>query len=434
MIFLNYEEAVAYIDETPKFTTKNSLEHTRECLRRLGNPQDSFRVIHVAGTNGKGSTCAFLASMLREAGYSCGLFTSPHLVKINERFQIDEIPVEDGLFLQAFQRVKELADELTSQGIHHPTYFEMLFLMGMLIFKEAGVDYVVLETGLGGRLDATTSIENPMACVITSISMDHMEYLGNTLEEIAGEKAGIIVPGVPVIFDGNHQAAQVIRDRAKELGSPCYEICEKDCKVLENTREGIAFSMEEESFKDTVFRIPFVARYQVMNAALALKTMEVLRKSFTYTTEDLRRGIARTRWQGRMETVLPGVIVDGAHNEDGVRRFVETAKHFQEEAKITLLFSAVADKDYPDMIREICEAIRLENVVTTQIDGYRVVPAEDLAEIFRQNGCQNVTAKPDIPAALEEALERKEDGILFCVGSLYLVGAVKGEIRRRAHD
>ena len=135
-----------------------------------------------------------------------------------------------------------------------------------------------------------------------------------------------------------------------------------------------------------------------------------------------------------METVLPGVIVDGAHNEDGVRRFVETAKHFQEEAKITLLFSAVADKDHPDMIREICEAIRLENVVTTQIDGYRVVPAEDLAEIFRQNGCQNVTAKSDIPAALEEALEKKEDGILFCVGSLYLVGAVKGEIRRRAHD
>ena len=124
--------------------------------------------------------------------------------------------------------------------------------MGMLIFKEAGVDYVVLETGLGGRLDATTSIENPMACVITSISMDHMEYLGNTLEEIAGEKAGIIVPGVPVIFDGNHQAAQVIRDRAKELGSPCYEICEKDCKVLENTREGIAFSMEEESFPDSI--------------------------------------------------------------------------------------------------------------------------------------------------------------------------------------
>ncbi len=434
MIFLNYEEAVAYIDETPKFTTKNSLEHTRECLRRLGNPQDFFRVIHVAGTNGKGSTCAFLASMMRTAGYSCGLFTSPHLVKINERFQINEIPVEDDLFLEAFRQVKQLADELALQGIHHPTYFEMLFLMGMLIFKKAGVEYVILETGLGGRLDATTSIENPLACVITSISMDHMEYLGNTLEEIASEKAGIIVPKVPVIFDGNHKAAQVIRDKAKELGSPCYEIREEDCEILKNTREGIEFSMKEGGYDKAVFQIPFVARYQVMNAALALKTMEVLGGELTYTAEDLRQGIAQTRWQGRMETVLPGVIVDGAHNEDGVRRFVETAKHFQEEAEITLLFSAVADKDYKDMIKNICQEIQLHSVVTTQIDGYRVVPAEELAQLFRDYGCKDVTAQPDIPSAFAQALEKKKDGILFCVGSLYLVGEVKSEIRRQAHD
>ena len=156
---MNYTEAVSYINETPKFTTKNSLEHTKECLRRLGNPQDSFRVIHVAGTNGKGSVCAYLASVLREGGYRCGLFTSPHLVKINERFQIDEVPVEDGLFLRAFEKVKHLADELVSQGSYHPTYFEMLFLMGMCIFQEAGVSYVVLETGLGGRLDATNAVE-----------------------------------------------------------------------------------------------------------------------------------------------------------------------------------------------------------------------------------------------------------------------------------
>ena len=333
VIFLNYNEAVAYIDETPKFTTKNSLEHTRECLRRLGNPQEAFRVIHVAGTNGKGSTCAFLTSMLREAGYSCGLFTSPHLIEINERFQINEVPVDNEIFLAAFHRVKEMADELVAQGSHHPTYFEMLFLMGMLIFKEAGVDYVTLETGLGGRLDATTSIENPMACVITSISMDHMEYLGNSLEEIASEKAGIIVPGVPVIFDGNHgAAAEVVRKKAQELGSPFYEVCEADCEILRNTRDGIDFSMKNGYYEKNIFSIPFVARYQVMNAALALKTMEVMREQFSFTTRQLQMGMAQTRWQGRMETVLPGVIVDGAHNEDGVFRFVETARYFQEES------------------------------------------------------------------------------------------------------
>lgn len=140
---MNYEEAVAYIEETPKFTKKNSLEHTKECLRRLGNPQEKFKVIHVAGTNGKGSTCAFLTSILREAGYSCGLFTSPHLVKINERFQINEVNIDDDTFLKAFERVKVLADELVAEGSYHPTYFEMLFLMGMVIFAEAGVDYVI---------------------------------------------------------------------------------------------------------------------------------------------------------------------------------------------------------------------------------------------------------------------------------------------------
>ena len=170
---MNYEEAVAYIDETPKFTKKNSLDHTKECLRRLGNPQDKFKVIHVAGTNGKGSTCAFLTSVLREAGYSCGLFTSPHLVEINERFQINEVNIDNDTFLKAFEKVKVLADELVAEGSYHPTYFEMLFLMGMVIFAEAGVDYVTLETGLGGRMDATTAVENPVACVITSIRRGH---------------------------------------------------------------------------------------------------------------------------------------------------------------------------------------------------------------------------------------------------------------------
>ena len=239
---MNYEQAVAYIEETPKFTKKNSLDHTKECLARLGNPQNHFKVIHVAGTNGKGSTCAFLTSILREAGYSCGLFTSPHLVEINERFQINEVNIDNDTFLAAFQKVKALADELVAEGSYHPTYFEMLFLMGMVIFAQAGVDYVTLETGLGGRLDATTAIEDPAACVITSISLDHMQYLGNTVKEIAGEKAGIIVPGVPVIYDGNDpDAAQVIGEKAKELGSPAYKVVQSETKILGNDKNGIDF-------------------------------------------------------------------------------------------------------------------------------------------------------------------------------------------------
>ncbi len=433
---MNYEEAVAYIEETPKFTTKNSLEHTKECLRRLGNPQEKFRVIHVAGTNGKGSTCAFLTSILREAGYSCGLFTSPHLVKINERFQINEVMISDEVFLQAFQKVKALSDELVAEGSYHPTYFEMLFLMGMVIFADAGVDYVTLETGLGGRLDATTAVEHPVACVIASISFDHTQYLGNTIEEIAFEKAGILVPGVPVIFDGNNEkAAAVIRKRAEELQSPAFEVCLSDTRVIRTSQEGIQFALEDEHYAGAVFTIPFIAKYQVMNGALALKTMEVLQETLPVSVKQIQEGMAKTRWQGRMETVLPGVIVDGAHNEDGVEKFVETAEHFQKEYPLTLLFSAVDDKDYQDMIKTICTRIAFRHVVVTQVGGYRMVPAENLGQIFKEMGCSNVEVCEEIPEAFARAKQAKgEDGMLFCVGSLYLVGEIKDVIRRTKND
>ncbi len=424
---MNYEEAVNYIEETPKFTTKNSLNHTRECLRRLGNPQEKFRVIHVAGTNGKGSVCAFIASILREGGYRCGLFTSPHLVKTNERFQIDEVMIDDETFLQAFVKVKKLSDELVAEGSYHPTYFEMLFLMGMVIFADAGVEYVVLETGLGGKLDATNSIANPLACVITSISLDHQQFLGDTVSLIAGEKAGIIKAGVPVVYDGNAEdAACVMAERARELGCEAHVVREEDSMVEENTAKGIRFSMALSHFGRQQFQIPFIARYQVMNASLALTCMDMLAEQIPVTIHQLKAGLTHTRWQGRMETIRPGVIVDGAHNEDGVRRFVETAAHFQKDYPLTVLFSAVSDKDYKDMIGEICHTIQFNRVVTTEVGGYREVPAEELAEIFRSEGCKAVEAVPDIREAYDKAVTLKgEDGLLFCVGSLYLVGEIK---------
>lgn len=429
---MNYEEAVAYIEETPKFTTKNKLSHTKECLERLGNPEKKFKVIHVAGTNGKGSTCAFLTSIFREAGYSCGLFTSPHLVVINERFQINEKNIDNQAFMSAFEKVKALADELVAEGSYHPTYFEMLFLMGMVIFAEASVDYVMLETGLGGRLDATTAVENPAACVITSISFDHMQYLGNTIAEIAGEKAGIIVPGVPVIYDGNNpEAAQVIRKQAEALGSPYYEVKKENTEILRNTSAGIDFCMENEYYGNTAFSIPFIAGYQVMNAALALKTAEVIKNVVNLPKDAVLRGLRETRWQGRMETVLPGVIVDGAHNEDGVEKFVETAEHFQKDYPLTLLFSAVDDKDYTDMIRTVAGRIRFQHVIVTQVGGYRKVPAEQLADIFRKEGCLCAESCEDVETAFRRALEyRGKEGMLFCVGSLYLVGEIKAIIQK----
>lgn len=430
-----YEEAVAYIENIPKFTTKNKLEHTRKCLDLLGSPDKDRKIIHVAGTNGKGSVCAFLSSMLEQGGFRCGLFTSPHLVKINERFQINEVMVSDQRFTEAFTEVKNLADRLVEEGDYHPTYFEFLFLMGMIVFKQEDVDYIVLETGLGGRLDATNSVLSPMACVITSISLDHVEYLGDTIEKIAGEKAGIMKKGVPVIFDGNRkEAAEVIKARAEELGCPWYEVKESRQKLLNYTPEGIRFLSASGVYGETELFVPFIARYQMMNAALALETMGVLREEHGLEKETLIKGIGGAKWQGRMETILPGVIVDGAHNEDGIARFVETVSYFQKEYPITLLFSTVADKEFPDMIKRVCKGLQFANVVTTEIWGSRKQSAKELAELFRLNGCSQVFVEPNPGKAFELAYEKKGDGLLFVAGSLYLAGEIKDYVRRNIHD
>ena len=424
---MTYQEIERYISEIPKFTKKHSLSHTKRFLEILQIPQGKMKILHVAGTNGKGSVCAYLDAMLRSEGKRTGLFISPHLVKMNERIMIDGVPVSDEVFSEVFTQTLGAVKQMEAEGLEHPTFFEFLFGMGMLAFSQAEAEYVILETGLGGRLDATTAVENPVACVITSISLDHMQFLGNTVREIAGEKAGIIVPGVPVIYDGNDKdAAEVIAAKAKELGSPAYKVIQAGAKVLGNNKDGIDFSLEDDYYGDIRFHIPFIAWYQVMNASLALTTMEVLKDRIPVTMEQLQAGIANTRWQGRMETILPGVIVDGAHNEDGVRRFVETAERFQKEYPLTLLFSAVNDKDYQDMIHTICSRIKFRKVVTTEVGGYREVPSAELAEIFCKEGCKDVGNSDNIEEAFHMAHEAKgEDGMLFCVGSLYLVGEIK---------
>ena len=423
---MNYTEAVDYIETIPKFTVKHPPEHTRELLSRLGNPQEGIKIIHVAGTNGKGSVCAYLNAMLLAGGKKTGLFTSPHLVRINERFQINGEDVSDEQFLNAFLKVEKAAKEYEAEGEGHPSYFETLFLMGMLIFKEAGVEYLVMETGLGGRLDATNVVEKPLACIITSISRDHTEYLGDTLEAIAGEKAGIIKAGVPVIYDASQPGpASVIAAKAKEMGSPAWPMEPSFYEMKTQSREGITFTFAYPGGEKAELAIPYVAKYQMMNASLAFYTMHILQDVHDIPKNVLAEGLSKIKWPCRMEMAAPGVIIDGAHNEDGIAQFVSTAGYFAKENEITILFTAVADKHYHEMIGEICEGIHPSHVVATQIDGSRVVPAEVLAEDFRKAGCTDVCAEPEIGAAYEKALGKKGSGMLFCVGSLYLVGEIK---------
>lgn len=429
---MNYTEAVDYIETIPKFTVKHPPEHTRELLSRLGNPQEGIKIIHVAGTNGKGSVCAYLNAMLLAGGKKTGLFTSPHLVRINERFQVNGEDVSDEQFLDAFLKVEKAAKEYEAEGEDHPSYFETLFLMGMLIFKEAGVEYLVMETGLGGRLDATNVVEKPLACIITSISRDHTEYLGDTLEAIAGEKAGIIKAGVPVIYDASQPGpASVIAAKAKEMGSPAWPMEPSFYEMKTQSREGITFTFAYPGGEKAELAIPYVAKYQMMNASLAFYTMHILQDVHDIPKNVLAEGLSKIKWPCRMEMAAPGVIIDGAHNEDGIAQFVSTAGYFAKENEITILFTAVADKHYHEMIGEICEGIHPSHVVATQIDGSRVVPAEVLAEDFRKAGCTDVCAEPEIGAAYEKALGKKGSGMLFCVGSLYLAGELKAYLAKR---
>ncbi len=430
---MTYQEAEAYINDTPRFTTKNTLENTKAVLEKMGHPERRMKLIHVAGSNGKGSVCAYLSSILTTAGKQTGLFTSPHLVDINERFQINQENVSNELFLEAFEAVMDMVHTLLKEQpdtFAHPTFFELLFLMGIYIFDKANMEYVVLETGLGGRFDATNVIEHPLISVITSISLEHTEYLGDTCAKIAGEKAGIIKEGCPVVYDGTREdVAEVIEAYAAKMHSKAYAIRPDMYKILMNTHKTIDFSMDTGYYEPMDVSIDSVAEYQIMNAMEAVTAAEVM--DIGLTEEDIHRGMERMHWQGRMETVLPGVILDGAHNDSGVEEFVKTARKFQKDTKLTLLFSCVKEKDYDGMIRTICESLDFESVVVTQIDSYRQVPSEELAQIFRKYTTRPVEEISFIDDAFDEAMKRKGDGVLFCVGSLYLVGSLKSLIRSR---
>lgn len=437
---MNYTEAVAYIENVPKFTKKNKPENTLELVRRLGHPERKMKIIHVAGTNGKGSVCAFLSSMLTQSGKKTGLFTSPHLVDITERFQIDQEQVSQEAFTRAFERVKTEVDAMMADGFFHPAYFELLFAAGLLIFAEAGVEYLVLETGLGGRLDATNLVEKPAACVLTTISLDHMEYLGDTVAKIAGEKAGIIKEGVPVIFDArNPESEKVILEQAARMHAPAFGYKADMTEITGKTDKSIDFilncsydknNMPSVGYENLQVTVPYLAEYQLVNSSLALITMRVLDQAKTIADEQLAQGICATRWQGRMETVMPGVVFDGAHNADGIKEFIRTMSSVHETRPVSMLFTAVVEKEYEKMIQTICECARPESVVVTQIWGDRVVPAETLADVFRRYTDVPVIARADVEEAFREALERRGEGMLFCAGSLYLVGELKAIMRK----
>lgn len=444
-----YAEAVRFMEDVPKFTGKNPMEETRAfyeyiqsceggryCEKNLG------KVIHVAGTNGKGSVCAFLQGISMESGYRTGLFSSPHLVTIRERFMIDGTMISEEAFVEAFNW---LSDKITAyRGIcpdYNPAYFERLFFMGVYVFARAGVDITILETGLGGRLDTTNVIENPLVTVITEIGLDHMAYLGDTVEAIASEKAGIIKAGVPVVFSDRKKAASdVICKKARELGCSWHAVSENDYKINEIQKKFIDFSVVSRYYDYGRLIAGTTAVYQAENAAVAVRTCEILKLSCglgRITVESIKEGIRKMYWPCRMEEVRPGVLIDGAHNEDGIGAFVRSLRQSPDfgnvgNGRCVLIFSAVSDKQYDKMIEMLCGLPVVTDYVVTRIPGERGVDLEELFNIFNKyadKDTQRIYTYEKIEDALAFGLSvRGDTGKVYIVGSLYLAGIVESSM------
>ena len=435
---IDIKECEEFLNEVPGFTDKHTIEDTRDFLEFLGNPDQNMKIVHVAGTNGKGSVCCYLSNILIKAGYSVGMFTSPHLMKINERFCVDGKPVSDGIFKEVFAELLKRIMEYKN-GEYFPTYFEFLFFEAMILYDVYPVDYLIMETGLGGRLDATNSVQAPILSVITEIGFDHMQYLGDTIKDIAGEKAGIIKKGVPVVFfDKRKEASEVIKSKALEMDSRVISVDGKsitDVKLVQDdaSNKYVAFSYNSLYDNYVDLKVTTEAVYQAENAALAVASAEILRdKGVDISELDIREGLMSARWEARMEEVRPGIYVDGAHNMDGIDAFIQCASAISSEGRKLLLFGMVDDKQYEDIIDRILTSGEFGAIFVTVLKTERSVSVSDLKSAFESSKERhNIIGVPikyysNVRDAVTDIITvRKSKDVVFAAGSLYLAGQIK---------
>jgi len=444
MVDEKYQEALDYLYSFVDYSVERSyryspdvfdLQRVRELLHSVGDPHQAYRTFHVAGTKGKGSVCALLASSLRAAGYRTGLYTSPHLLRFTERVQVDgqEIPEAS---------VVELVDALRPKVAAVPglTMYEILTALGFMYFERAGVDCAVVEVGLGGRLDATNVVE-PVVSVITSLSYDHMHLLGNSLSEIAREKAGIIKPGIPVVLAPQQREAElVVAQAARDLGSPLVRVGHD--WLYAPGRRGLSgqslavWSAAEQPLMDAYvqsagkdewaphkFEIPLLGYHQVVNAATAYAALQVgNERGLRIGVEAIREGFRFVSWPGRFQLLSrsPTVVVDSAHNRDSALKLRIALDDYFPGCLVTLIFGASADKDIPGMLDEL--APRISRLIVTQAIHPRAADPEQMAELGRGHGLQVEVVVP-VAAALERALARaRPDEVVLVAGSLFVAG------------
>lgn len=431
---MDYRETVDYILNIPLFARKIGTDNLASLLRRLGNPERTGHVIHVAGTNGKGSTCRILQTLLMESGYKVGLFTSPHLVSINERIQINNDMISDEDFVRCFEIIRQ-------KFTIHPSFFEVVFAMAAVYFSMNNVDYAIYETGMGGLLDATNVVK-PELTIITSIGLDHMQYLGGTISEIAAQKAGIIKPGVPICyFKRDEEAADVIEETAAKKNAEIIKVekCQYIINVLED--KTIDFSLHNRYYSYDNLKIRRTSFYQVENACLAITAFTRLWEAHiksdntdkcTDMQQIIDKALMEFSWGGRMEELTEGIYVDGAHNAEAISAYVKSLEILYNDKDRILVFAAVCDKDYDTMIRLLCHNISYKQIIVTSVDSKRKADTEALVKLFKKYTEYPVAAYDIIAEAMDAAVALKTDrDNIFCVGSLYLVAGVKKWLMKR---
>lgn len=425
-----------FLNMLPSLTRKHSVSENASFLEFMGRPDRNMKIIHVAGTNGKGSVCNFISSILVQAGFHAGMFTSPHLVKITERFQLDGKDISDDIFITSFLKILDEIEsyQKTKEGENDffPSYFEYLFFMAMDIYKDSNIDYLVLETGLGGLLDVTNAIEKPLVCIITEIGFDHMQYLGDTYEEIATHKAGIIKENVPVIFwDKRQETTKVITDTATKMNSKIRCITEANISNVELLEEGdgnkhIDFCFDSEYYNYVGLCLRTAANYQTQNAALAISCIEELSNpgGMSISPDDIKKGLFNALWPCRMEEIRPGFIVDGAHNTDGMEAFLKSAGEIESKGRKILLFGAVSDKQYIKMASMIEDSKIFDKIAVTCLRTGRSLDLESLKDAF--SSFDNVSFYDSVERAIDYIDSIKQDkDLIFAAGSLYLAGQLR---------
>ena len=418
---MNEREAMEYIGWTGSLGIVPGLDNMRELCRRMGDPQKGLTFVHVAGTNGKGSVSTYIASVLKNAGYNIGRYISPVIFDYRERIQVNDRYITKKALCQGIEEIKRICEGMTAEGLPHPTAFEIETALSFWYFREKGCDIVVLETGMGGLLDATNIVENTAVAVLTSISMDHMNFLGKTLEQIALHKSGIIKSGCYVVSAcQDPMAMTVIQKRAAEL---CCPLAVVGLGNINNIRYGL----ERQYFDYSGYKrleITLAGKYQIENAALAVDALAALEgKGYAVTEAQLRKGLAEAHWPGRFTITKkhPLFIVDGAHNEDAVKRLAESIEFYFTNRKIIFIIGVLKDKEY-DKIIELTYRYAEHIITVTPPENPRALPAYDLArEAARVH--PRVTAVDSLEEAVEMShlLAGKED-VIIAFGSLSYLG------------